>query len=277
MRGVRRGVATLVVRMDHEVQAHELVEIGRVIAEHSVEAGGVVELARGVLVHHAVLEGAAVDDGGDLGHLGDHVQDVLQGVLPVGGLVHALCVGGGELGLGLAGQDADAQLCHGVHVLWQRAQQGLHVRGQLGARRELGGEAAGLLESGDLRGEQQPHQRLGQGLTLASGALEGGQLGLQLGDGVASESDALLRVQQRGLVVHALHVAAASDALIDCHLTEGHVAVIGLELLHRRLLGRDLVSKNLLEALRRHVPLGGIGRQAQSRESSVHGGDPKGD
>mmetsp|Transcript_26202 Transcript_26202/g.84300 ORF Transcript_26202/g.84300 Transcript_26202/m.84300 type:complete len:345 (+) Transcript_26202:92-1126(+) len=74
--GVRGSVATLVVAVDHHVQAHELVKLGVVEAQHARVVGRVVE-RRVVGGHLAVVEGAAVDDGRHLRQLGDQVQRVL--------------------------------------------------------------------------------------------------------------------------------------------------------------------------------------------------------
>ena len=80
--GVRARVAALVIAVDDEVQAHELVERLRVEAEHSVEVGGVVEgaIVRGYL---AIVVRAAVDEGGHLGETSDEVEGVLIRGFPV--------------------------------------------------------------------------------------------------------------------------------------------------------------------------------------------------
>lgn len=68
-------------RVDHEVQPHQVLKLLVVVAHHRAVIARVVEGE--VLLHHPVLEFAAVDQRRDLGHLGDHVQDVLVRVLPI--------------------------------------------------------------------------------------------------------------------------------------------------------------------------------------------------
>jgi hypothetical protein len=163
--------------------------------------------------------------------------------------VYTLLVGSSELGFSLASLQRQGQLCHGMHVLGQVADEGLHVLGQLAAGSQLLGQAAGLLGGGDLGSEQQPDQGLRDGLTLASRALEGGQLLLQLGDTVAAEADTLLSIQQGGLVVHALDITATTNALLDGDVAKGLVSIVLLELLQLLLLAGDLITQSLLQRL----------------------------
>lgn len=250
MRGVGRSVATLVVAVDDEVKTHELVKGRRVVSKHAVEARRVVKVARRVLVDLAVLEGAAVDKGGNLGQLGNDVEHILERVLPVRVLVDALGVGGGKLALRLAGRQGQGQLSHGVHGLGQGADQGLDVLGQGAARSQLSRKRARLLHRGDLARQKEPDERLGQGLALASRASKCWELGLQLRNAVTAKPNALLRIQQRGLVVHALDIAPTSNALVHSHLTKRQVSVILLELLHSLLLGRNLRLEDFFQSRR---------------------------
>ena len=71
--GVGRGIATLVIGVDHQVQTHQLVEVGGVIPKHSVELGRVIQLAGSVLLDHTVLESAAVDQGSNLRELRNYI------------------------------------------------------------------------------------------------------------------------------------------------------------------------------------------------------------
>lgn len=247
--GMGRGVATLVITVDDEVHTHELIEVVRVVTQHAVEAGGVIKLASGVLDDNTVLELAAVDQGSDLRELGDHVKDILEGRLPVLVLVNTGLVGLGELRFGLASHEGSGELSHGVHVLGERADEGLDVSRELGAVTQLLSEGASLLRGGHLGGQQQPDKGLRDGLTLTSGALEGGQLGLELRDGESTEADTLLGIEQGGLVVHALNVTTTTDALLNGDFTKRAMTVLLLELLQSLLLGRNLVLQDLLKAL----------------------------
>lgn len=247
--GVGRGVTTLVIRVDDQVHAHQLVEVMGVITQHAAEAGGVIQLASGVLDDNTILELAAVDQGSNLRKLGNDVKDILQGGLPVLVLVDTSLVSLGELGLSLASHQGHGQLGHRVHALRERADEGLNVGRELGTVTKFLSQSTGLLDGRNLGGEEEPDQGLRDGLTLASRALEGGELSLELRDGVTTEADTLVGIQQGGLVVHALDVTTTTDALLNGNLTERTVAVLLLELLQSLLLSRDLILQDLLQAL----------------------------
>ncbi len=110
MASVGAHVAALVVTVDGQVEAHELGEVVVGVAEHVGEVGGPVLFDVDGAHAGAIAVQVPVDDGGDGGQLGDEVHGVLVDVLPVLGLVHALRVRLGELGLALQGVDRRAQL-----------------------------------------------------------------------------------------------------------------------------------------------------------------------
>ena len=94
--GVGRHVAALVVRVDGEVQSHEL---NKVVVLGETELVGQVPRVVLVLLHGrhlAVFEDVAVDARSNRGKLCDEVHRVLESVLPVLGLLHALGVSAGE-------------------------------------------------------------------------------------------------------------------------------------------------------------------------------------
>jgi hypothetical protein len=68
----------------------------------------------------------------------------------------------------------------------------LNELGEVGASSPLGGQVTDLLLRGDLTGQEQPEETFGQRL-LATGGL--GEKLLALGDGTATETDTLLRVE----------------------------------------------------------------------------------
>lgn len=111
-------------------------------------------------------------------------------VLPVSALVSSRRVGRCELGPRLARAEADGQLRHGVHVLWQAANEGFDVGGQRGARVELGRQRVHLALGRDLAREQEPDEALRKGLTVLVAGERREQL-LALRDGVATEPNAL--------------------------------------------------------------------------------------
>mmetsp|Transcript_7078 Transcript_7078/g.21611 ORF Transcript_7078/g.21611 Transcript_7078/m.21611 type:complete len:462 (+) Transcript_7078:264-1649(+) len=216
VRGVGRGVAALVVGVDDQVEAHELVEARVVHAEHAAEVGRVVE--RVVAGDDAVEVRVAVDEGGDLGNLREDVEDVLVGVLPVGRLVDAVLVGHGELGLGLTRLEPDGELRHRVHRLRQRVHQRDNVLRQRRPGVEVRRQAVALGLGRDLARQEEPRQRLGDRLAIARRALERRQDALQVRDRVTPEPNPLVRVQEGRLPQHALDRPRPPDALIHRHL-----------------------------------------------------------
>lgn len=156
--GVGADVATLVVRVDGEVQTHELNEV-LVVAEAQlvgqVEGVVLVLLDRGDL---AVLEDVAVDLGGNGGQLGNEVHGVLEGVVPVVLLVHALGVGLGEGRFVLESSDGQRELGHGVEGAGAAVDELLNELGEIGASSPLGRQVANLLLRGDLTGQQKPEK-----------------------------------------------------------------------------------------------------------------------
>lgn len=166
---VGRDVAALVVGVDGQVQAHQLNEV-LVVGE--TELVGQVEAVILVLLdgsNLAILVDVAVDLGGNGGELSNEVHRVLEGVLPVLGLVHALSVGLGEVGLALQSGDGERELGHGVEVAGAAVDELLNELGDVGAGSPLSGQVADLLLGGDLASQEKPEQTLGKGLLAAGG------------------------------------------------------------------------------------------------------------
>ena len=94
--GVGRDVAALVVRVDGDVEAHELDKLLVVaVAEQGGQVGRVV-LVLVNLRELAVAVDVAEDAAGNVGELGDQVHRVVKRGLPVLALVHAVSVRLGE-------------------------------------------------------------------------------------------------------------------------------------------------------------------------------------
>ena len=210
--GVGTDVTTLVVGVDGQVQTHQL---NKVLVAGEAELVGQVERVVLVLLDGgdlAVLEHVAVDLGGDGGQLGDQVHRVLEGVAPVLLLVDTLGVGLGEGRLVLQSGHGQRELGHGVEGAGAAVDELLDELGDIGAGSPLGRQVTDLLLGGDLAGQQEPEETLGQGLSTA-GSL--GQELLDLGDlmpnglamrtesacrelityGTATETDTLLGVK----------------------------------------------------------------------------------
>jgi hypothetical protein len=135
-------------------------------------------------------------------------------------------------------------------------------RGELAAGGPLGGQVADLLLRGDLAGEEEPEETLGEGLG-AAGSL--GEDLLALGDGLATEADTLLGVEDGALPDEGLDATGTTVDLVEGDLADNLGTVLlleGLDLLD--LLG-EAGSEGLLEGLERESgQSGSIGAQSQS-------------
>lgn len=216
--GMGRSIATLVIGVDAQVQAHQLVKGRVVVSKHAAEVSGIIE--GGVLVDNAIKVRVAVDGGSNLGQLGNDVENILEDVVVVVGLGNTVGVGLGKDRIGLAGIEADGELGHGVHVLGQAVEEGNNVRRKLRAGMKLGSQRIDLLLRRDLRGKEEPEQTLEQRLAIALLAREGREDLLALGDGQTTETNTLLRIEVGGLPKHALDATGTADALIDGNLSD---------------------------------------------------------
>lgn len=177
--GVGGNVTTLVVGVDGEVESHQLNKVlvlGETELVGQVPGVILVLLGGGDL---AILEDVAVDARGDVGEHGNEVHRVLEGVLPVLGLLHALGVGLSEGRLVLKSGDGQRELSHGVEGVGAAVNELLNELGKLRAGSPLGGEVANLLLGGNLTGEEEPEETLGKRLGT-TGSL--GEKLLALGD-----------------------------------------------------------------------------------------------
>ena len=223
--------------MDCQVESHELSEHLILVSNHLGEVVGPILVSINGAWSSAISVEVVVDGSSNHGQLGNHVHGVLECGLPVLGLVDTLAVRLGELGLGVERGHGGGELGHGVEVGGEVVQHGDHVAGQLGAPRPVLAEAADLLLGGDVAGDQEPEQTLGQRL-LTAGRL--GQQLLALGDGVAAEPDALVSVEHGGLGHQPLHAHAAVEGV------HGDLADLGVAVLLPKCLDLLLGSGDLL-------------------------------
>mmetsp|Transcript_16508 Transcript_16508/g.25635 ORF Transcript_16508/g.25635 Transcript_16508/m.25635 type:complete len:287 (+) Transcript_16508:2780-3640(+) len=113
---VGRHIATLVVRVDDQVETHELNELGITESKHVSEVLTHVS----IVLHRsdlAVLEDVAVDEGCDTREAGNASKHVLESRAPVLSLLHSLLVRCCELGIPLACKDTHGELSHWVKIL----------------------------------------------------------------------------------------------------------------------------------------------------------------
>lgn len=215
--GVSADVATLVVGVDGEVKTEELNEV-LVVAES--ELVGEVEGVILVLLNGsdlAALEDVLVNAGSDGGELGNEVHGVLKGVAPVLLLVDTLGVGTSE-GRGLLESgNGERELRHGVEISRAAVDQLLDELGEVGAGSPLSREVADLLLSRDLAGKEKPEKTLGKRLLSAGGL---GEELLALGDGLATEANALLSVEDGTLPHEALDTTGTAIYLVEGDLVD---------------------------------------------------------
>lgn len=133
------------VSVNGQVQTHELDEV-LVLSEAKLvgEVEGIV-LVFLDWCHLSVLENVLVDTGSDGRELGNDVHSILESVLPVLLLVHALGVGLGKGGLVLKCVDSDGELSHWVEIAWAAVNELLDEFWDIGTCGPVGGQIANLL------------------------------------------------------------------------------------------------------------------------------------
>lgn len=159
--GVGGDVATLVIGVDGEVKTHQLDEV--LVLREAELVGQVVSVVL-VLLHGrdlAVLVDVAVDLRRNGWELGNKVHRVLEGILPVLGLGHALLVGFGEGRLTLKSGHSEGELGHGVEVGGAAVEELGNVGGKIAAGSPLSRQLAHLLFAGDLAGKKEPEETCG--------------------------------------------------------------------------------------------------------------------
>jgi hypothetical protein len=110
-----------------------------------------------------------------------------------------------------------------VEVAGAAVDELLNELGEIGAGSPLSGEVADLLLGGDLAGEEEPEETFWERL-LAAGGL--GEELLAFGDGLAAETDTLLRVEDGSLPDERLDATSTTVDLVESDLTDNSVAVL---------------------------------------------------
>lgn len=244
--GVGRDVTSLVVRVDGEVESHEL---DKVLVLGESENVGKVERVILVLLDGRDLSvgvEVSVDSTGEVWQFGNQVHRVLKGVLPVLLLVETLGVGLGKGRLRLERGDGEDELSHRVEGVGTSVNQLLDVLGQIRTGGPVGGKTLDLLLGRDLARQQEPEESLRKRLVSTGNLWE---LGLTLRDGLSSESNTFLGVEDGTFPDHGLEATHTGVGRVDGGLTGLLRAVSGPNLLHILLLLWDDGRKRLLERL----------------------------
>lgn len=262
MGGVSRNVATFVVTVEGEVETEKILEALVLLASLAQHGSKVV---RPILLEidlggesTATTVRVLVDLSSNGGQLGEQFNAVVKGGLPVVSLVEALLIGLGELGVVVEGRDSNGKLGHGVQVDGEVVEHLVDKSGQLSLFGQLTGKGPGLVDGGDLAGEEQPEHGLGQHL---SACLALGQIALAVLDGAAVEADTLIGVEDRALPDHGLEATHAAERVLDLDLAND-LASVGLDLLEQLTLGGDDLPQRGLEIrLGRGVASYSIGKE----------------
>lgn len=263
--GVGRDVATLVVSVDGEVKTHQL---NKVLVAAEAKLVGKVEGVILVLLDSsnlAALEDVLVDAGSNVGELGNEVHGVLKGVAPVLLLVDTLGVGLGEGRGVLKSSDGQRELGHGVKVGRAVVNELLDKLGDVGAGSPLSGEIANLLLGGNLASQEKPEEacqgmlatvtqqiaRRGEDtlfiLTFGERLLATGGLGeklLALGDGLATETDTLLGVEDGTLPDKSLDATGTTVDLVKSDLVNNFGSVLPIVKKRTNMLDARFVLSN---------------------------------
>mmetsp|Transcript_154824 Transcript_154824/g.495083 ORF Transcript_154824/g.495083 Transcript_154824/m.495083 type:complete len:497 (-) Transcript_154824:26-1516(-) len=271
MRGVRGDVATLVIRMEHEVEAGDLLELlGVVDSQHLCVVACPVQggVARDVL---AVEEDVAEDAGGQEWDLTDQIQRVLEGVNPVIALLASGAVGLAELAARLQSEKAHRELGHRVNVTRKVVDEFVDVLRDVRSFVQLLTQCRRLGRSRHLIGEQQPQGGLGQA-DLATGRSR--ELRHALLERPATVPDALHGVQKRGLAQEALNASGTTDAHADGDFADRRVRELLAKGHHLRGLllrqGLDLVLQSAHDRAGRVVSAARQAGCANGRSSRQH-------
>jgi hypothetical protein len=118
--------------------------------------------------------------------------------------------------------------------------------GDIGASGPLGGEVANLLLGGNLAGQEEPEETLGQRLRATGGL---GKELLAFGDGLAAETDALLGVEDGTLPDEGLDTTGTTVDLVQGDLADDLVTVLFPQLLDLLNLLGQRGGEGLFEGL----------------------------
>lgn len=279
--GVSGNVTTLVVRVDGDVQPHELDKVGVVTETEQGSQVGRVVFAGVNGRELAVTEDVSEDSASNVGELGNEVHGVIEGGLPVLPLVDTIRVGLGEGRVVVKlsriasaidrifaskqsthGVNSDGKLGHGVESVRASVDQFLNELGDGSPGSPLLRKTLDLFVGRDLTSQEQPEEGLRQGLGTSRSR---GELLLTLGNSQATESNTLVGVEDGTLPDKALDASHTTVSHVDGDIAErlGTVGGTGsLDVLN--LLGDEL-GHAVLEGL----SVGGRGGSEGPREGGM--------
>jgi hypothetical protein len=137
--------------------------------------------------------------------------------------------------------------------------------GDVGAGSPLGGQITDLLLGRDLAGQEKPEETFGKRL-LATGSL--GEDLLALGDGLSTESDTLLGVEDGTLPDEGLDATGTAIDLVEGDLVDN----LGTVLLSQSLDLLNLLGEKLGEAVLQRLGLRGVAARGVESDAIEAGG-----
>lgn len=260
--GVSGNVTTLVVRVDGDVQPHELDKVSVVTETEQGSQVGRVVLAGVNGRELAVTEDVSEDSASNVGELGNEVHGVIEGGLPVLLLVDTVRVGLGEGRVVVKGVNGDGELGHGVESVRASVDQFLNELGDGSPGSPFLRKTLDLLVGRDLTSQEQPEKGLRQGLGTSGSR---GELLLTLGNSQATESNTLVGVEDGTLPYKALDASHTTVSHVDGDIAEGLSAVGGTSSLDVFNLLGDELGHAVLEGL----SVGGRGGSEGPREGGT--------
>mmetsp|Transcript_87510 Transcript_87510/g.120573 ORF Transcript_87510/g.120573 Transcript_87510/m.120573 type:complete len:258 (-) Transcript_87510:75-848(-) len=203
--------------MENQVESDKLMEL-RVSETQLISKVGTVVHVRVTSNHITGSVFVVVDQSSNSGHLRAKIQSIFHSRLPVLSLVDTIVVSLDEVTIRLASQNTSRELSHSVHVLGERTDKGFLVSRQFTSLVHLFLEHLNLTLSGELTGEEQPKNTLGNGLTAIDG------LRSLLSDGVeivTSVEDTVHSIKLGGFIEHTWEASHTTNDLVHSHFTDG--------------------------------------------------------
>jgi hypothetical protein len=243
---VSRDVTTFVIRVNGEVKTHQF---NKVLV--GLETKKLGEVVRVILISLDLREltiviDVAIDTGSNVRKLGNQIHGILKGGVPVLGLVDTFSVGLGKLRVVLESIDSKRELGHGVEGLGTTVNEFLNKFRNLSTGSPFSRETLDLIVGGDLTSDEQPEERLGEGLTTL---LSTRKDLLTIGDGQTTETDTFLSIENGTFPDKTLNTTHTTIGLVNSDFTENLGSIFLFEFLDLGLLFRNEFSKTFLQGL----------------------------
>ena len=219
--GMRRAIASFVVGVNGEEQAHVFLESFVVKAEHVREIPSPIQRNVGQYLFAAVVH-PAENVGGHPWQTRYQVHGIFIGSVPVLRFIHARVVALGEYAGVLHSEYAHRKLGHRMRIHGQRVNSAENVLRHIGTAHPILREPFYLFLGRYFAHQHQPEKTFRQRL-LAVG--RPGQAFPQFRDGISAEANTFFGIEQGRLPEHRSDVAHAAIDLVQHHIVHFFVAV----------------------------------------------------